>query len=54
VVEAGDSVIVADVTYAYTPLIFNMFITTTKDLTEKFYLKPRLSSFVTYDGNTCP
>jgi Flp pilus assembly protein TadG len=54
VVEAGDSVIVADVKYAYTPLIFNMFITTTKDLTEKFYLKPRLSSFVTYAGTGCP
>ena len=53
VVEAGDSVIVTEVNYAYEPLIFNHFITTTKNLEEKFYLKPRLSSYVEYDGNDC-
>jgi Flp pilus assembly protein TadG len=53
VVEAGDSVIVAEVSYAYTPLIFDYFIKTTKTLEEKFYLKPRLSSYVKYDGNDC-
>ncbi|MFT5509529.1 MAG: Flp pilus assembly protein TadG [Hyphomicrobiaceae bacterium] len=53
VVAAGDSVIVTEVKYAYEPLIFSHFITTTKDLTEKFYLKPRLSSYVEYDGNDC-
>ncbi len=54
VVEKGDSVIVAEVEYDYQPLIFDKWITTTKKLEEKFYLKPRLSAFVTYDGNNCP
>ena len=53
VVEAGDSVIVTEVNYAYEPLIFNHFITSTKNLEEKFYLKPRLSSYVEFDGNDC-
>lgn len=53
VVEAGDSVVVTEVEYAYEPLIFNHFITSTKNLEEKFYLKPRLSSYVEYDGNDC-
>jgi Flp pilus assembly protein TadG len=53
VVEAGDSVIVAEVEYNYTPLIFDYFIKTTKKLEEKFYLKPRLSSYVKYDGQEC-
>ncbi len=53
VVEEGDSVIVTEVKYAYEPLIFNQFITSTKNLEEKFYLKPRLSSYVEYDGNDC-
>ncbi len=53
VVEAGDSVIVAEVKYDYTPLIFNHFITSTKTLEEKFYLKPRLSSYVEFDGQKC-
>ncbi|MBU2534221.1 MAG: pilus assembly protein [Alphaproteobacteria bacterium] len=54
VVEAGDSVIVAEVAYAYTPLIFNHYITSVRDLTETFYLKPRLSSFVKYNNQSCP
>ena len=53
VVEAGDSVIVTEVEYNYTPLIFDYFIKTTKKLEEKFYLKPRLSSYVKYDGTDC-
>ena len=53
VVEQGDSVIVTEVEYNYSPLIFNYFITGPKKLEEKFYLKPRLSSFVTYDGTGC-
>lgn len=53
VLEQGDSVIVTEVEYDYTPLIFNQFITGPKKLEEKFYLKPRLSSFVTYDGTGC-
>lgn len=53
VVEAGDSVIVTEVKYAYEPLIFNHFITSTKNLEETFYLKPRLSSYVEYNGDGC-
>lgn len=54
VVEKGDSVIVTEVEYNYIPLIFDHFITGPKKLEEKFYLKPRLSSYVTYDGTGCP
>ena len=53
IVEAGGSVIVAEVEYNYTPLIFNYFITTTKKLEETFYLKPRLSSSIEYNGTKC-
>ena len=48
--EAGTSVIVVEVRYDYAPLFFHYFITTTKQLTEKFYLKPRLSASVQYNG----
>lgn len=53
VVSAGDSVIVTEARYAYEPLIFNHFIKSTQNLEEIFYLKPRLSSYVSYDGNDC-
>jgi Flp pilus assembly protein TadG len=45
-VEAGNSVIIAEVTYNYEPLIFGYFIRTAFPLQEKFFLKPRLSSYV--------
>ncbi len=48
VVDAGDSVIVAEVQYNYSPLIFNEFITTNLQLEETFYLKPRLSAMISY------
>jgi Flp pilus assembly protein TadG len=53
VVQTGESVIVAEVTYAYTPIIFNFFFKTTTNFTETFYLKPRLSSSVEFDGTKC-
>ena len=53
IVQAGESVIVAEVSYAYTPILFDYFITSTTDLTETFYLKPRLSSSIEYDGKKC-
>ena len=52
VVEAGDSVIVAEVRYNYTAILFNNF-GTSKMLSETFYLKPRLSSYVTFSGTGC-
>jgi Flp pilus assembly protein TadG len=53
IVDAGGSVIVAEVAYTYTPMIFSYFIKGAFPLSEKFYLKPRVSSFIPYDkGNT--
>jgi Flp pilus assembly protein TadG len=53
IVDAGGSVIVAEVAYTYTPLIFSYFIKAAFPLAEKFYLKPRVSNFIPYDkGNT--
>lgn len=43
---AGESVIVAEARYNYTPLIFHYFIESAFDLSEKFYLKPRNSTCV--------
>lgn len=53
IVEAGDSVIVAEVVYDYQPLIFSHFIKSAFTLSDTLYLKPRLSSYVQYNGNTC-
>lgn len=53
IVEAGNSVIVTEVTYNYIPLIFHYFITSNFPLEEKFYLKPRLASYVEYNGTKC-
>ena len=52
-VEAGDSVVIAEVQYDYQPLITNYFIKSTLALTEKFFLKPRLSTMVEFDGTIC-
>lgn len=43
---AGESVIVSEATYNYTPLVFNYFIESAFNMTERFYLKPRNSSCV--------
>jgi hypothetical protein len=43
---AGESVIVSEATYNYTPLIFNYFIESAFNMTERFFLKPRNSSCV--------
>ena len=53
IVEKGESVIVAEIKYTYTPLIFSYFITGAVDFTDTFYLKPRLSSSIEMDGNKC-
>ncbi|MEZ5854748.1 MAG: TadE/TadG family type IV pilus assembly protein [Hyphomicrobiaceae bacterium] len=50
---AGESVIVAEAKYNYTPLIFNYFIDTAFDLEEKFYLKPRNASCVHLQPINC-
>jgi hypothetical protein len=43
---SGESVIVSEATYNYTPLIFNYFIESAFNMTERFFLKPRNSSCV--------
>jgi Flp pilus assembly pilin Flp len=43
---SGESVIVSEATYNYTPLIFNYFIKSAFNMTERFFLKPRNSSCV--------
>ncbi len=43
---AGESVIVSEARYEYTPLIFNYFIESAFNMTERFFLKPRNSSCV--------
>lgn len=43
---AGESVIVAEASYNYTPLLFNYFIENAFNLEERFYLKPRNASCV--------
>ena len=53
VVEKGESVLVAEIKYTYTPLIFSHFITGAVDFTDTFYLKPRLSSAIEYEGTKC-
>lgn len=50
---AGESVIVAEATYNYTPLIFNYFIKTAFNLEERFYLKPRNASCVHLQPINC-
>ncbi len=54
IVDKGGSVMVAEVQYYYTPLIFNYFIataltTSATALQDKFYLKPRVSSMIQYN-----
>ncbi|MEZ5852668.1 MAG: TadE/TadG family type IV pilus assembly protein [Hyphomicrobiaceae bacterium] len=43
---AGESVIIAESTYNYAPLIMHYFLTSAFDLSEKFYLKPRNATCV--------
>lgn len=50
---AGESVIVAEAAYNYTPLIFNYFIESAFSLEEKFYLKPRNASCVHLQPINC-
>ncbi|MFM9939634.1 MAG: TadE/TadG family type IV pilus assembly protein [Hyphomicrobiaceae bacterium] len=51
--SAGESVIVAEATYNYQPIIFKYFISSAFDLNEKFYLKPRNASCVHLSPINC-
>lgn len=52
-IEPGNSIIVAEVTYDYQSIIFDTFINMAFALKETLYLKPRMSSFVQYNGEAC-
>ncbi len=54
IVEAGNSVIVAEVIYDYQAPIFGALTAAILPLRARFYLKPRLSSYVEYEGARCP
>lgn len=51
IIDAGGSVVVAEVEYNYTPLIFSYFIKTTTKLADRFYLKPRVSNMIQIDSD---
>jgi Flp pilus assembly protein TadG len=53
ILGTGASTIVAEVVYEYQPLIFNMFIESAFRMEERFFLKPRLSNSVEYNGHKC-
>lgn len=52
-ISVGESVIVGEATYNYTPLIFNYFIQNAFSMEERFYLKPRQTSCVSLDPINC-
>jgi Flp pilus assembly protein TadG len=51
--SSGESVIVSETTYRYSPLIFSYFITSAFNMSETFYLKPRNASCVTLKPISC-
>ena len=52
-IAVGESVIVGEATYNYSPLIFNYFIQNAFSMEERFYLKPRQTSCVSLDPINC-
>ena len=50
IVDAGGSVVIAEVKYNYSPLIFSTYMPGITVLNDKFYLKPRASSQIQYNG----
>jgi Flp pilus assembly protein TadG len=50
IVDAGGSVVVAEVKYNYTPLIFSYYMPGMTTLQDKFYLKPRVSSMIQFNA----
>ena len=50
IIDKGGSVVVAEVEYDYTPLIFSHYMPGLTKLFDKFYLKPRVSSMIQYNG----
>jgi len=52
-IGAGESVVVVEVEYLYTPTIFSLFIEQPITFSETFYAKPRMSSWIKYNGDDC-
>ncbi len=50
IVDAGGSVVVAEVLYNYTPLIFSTYMPGITTLKDKFFLKPRISSQIQHNA----
>lgn len=50
---AGESVIISEATYNYSPLVFSYFISSAFNMSEIFYLKPRNSSCVSLQPSNC-
>ncbi len=51
IVDAGGSVVMAEVSYEYTPLIFSYYMPGITTLKDKFYLKPRQSAQIQIDSD---
>jgi Flp pilus assembly protein TadG len=50
IVEKGGSVVLAEVSYNYTPLIFGYFVAAAFPLKDTFYLKPRNGASIDFNG----
>jgi hypothetical protein len=50
IIDKGGSVMVAEVQYDYSPLIFAHYMPGVTRLSDKFFLKPRVSSMIQFNG----
>jgi Flp pilus assembly protein TadG len=50
IVERGGSVVLAEVSYNYTPIIFGYFVKAAFPLKDTFYLKPRNGASIDFNG----
>lgn len=51
IVDRGGSVVVSEVAYDYTPLVFAFYLPGITTLRDKFFLKPRISSMIQLNTN---
>jgi len=52
-VQNGESVVIVEVEYEYKPFAFAMFINGPMKFEQTFYMSPRQSSYIRYDGEGC-
>jgi Flp pilus assembly protein TadG len=50
IVDKGSSVVVAEVAYNYSPIVFSYYLPGITQMKDKFYLKPRISSMIQYNA----